>query len=423
MNSQWFSVVTLMAALLIGYLVINQSDDVTSDARNQSIVVGYYLKDAIVTETAPTGDARMRFAANEIAQGENDSVTLSAVRVDYLAPADKESRQGAGDPAAANKPTATRSTENGPSENRPTENRPTENRHWVVNADQAILPANPRRPDKSGKPEGEVGRLIKLRGNVVAYSIDAEHAASLRAPSLDIDTERQTAQTDERARVELDGRVVEGNGLFADLKQSHVQLRSQVTMRLAAAPQSVPKPGGTPQLSLPELFSAEVFETEDNVLVLTKVRSLSPPFISADKARGAGKDLANNQWLLTGSVRVELPQQGQLLADQAVITVSDSRVIRAQVTGNPVNFEHRLKESEPPVHGRARRIDYNVPAQTVEFSGDAWFNNGKFEFKSESIEYNLATGAARGTKGSGGPTQKNDDAPDATVPAIRRANQ
>jgi lipopolysaccharide transport protein LptA len=141
---------------------------------------------------------------------------------------------------------------------------------------------------------------------------------------------------------------------------------------------------------------------------LTKVRSRSPPFISADKARATGEDLTNNQVLLIGSVRVELPQQGQLMADQATVTVRESRVVRAQVTGKPVKFEHRAKPTEPPVHGRARQIDYDVPAQTVQFTGDAWFNNGKFEFTSESIEYNLATGAARGTRGSGGPTQKKD---------------
>jgi hypothetical protein len=44
MNSQWFSLVTLIAALVIGYGVIVSRDDESLDAtQDQAVLTGYFL--------------------------------------------------------------------------------------------------------------------------------------------------------------------------------------------------------------------------------------------------------------------------------------------------------------------------------------------------------------------------------------------
>jgi len=381
MKSHWFSIATVFAALLIGYNLIARRDTEIDMAPGQSTVLGYYLKDAVVVETNAAGAPHMRFAASELHQTDDDRVTLTQVRVDYLTP--KKER---GQTSSA-----------------------TASRHWVVNADSALMPANLRRPPPRGDNRLSTDQRdsqIKLRGNVTAQSTSADHSAMLSAPTLDIDAELEVATTDDDAIINIDGHTAHGRGLYADLNQNLVKLQSNVTLQMAATPAQAqtpaPRPGRNPTLSLPELFEMDALDYQDNILVLTNVRSRTPPFVSANQGRATGVDLTNNQVVLSGAVRLELPQQGWITADVATITVRNQRVVRAQVTGAPVNFQHRYKETEPPVQGRANAIDYDVLGQTVQFSGDAWFNNGKFEFASELIEYNLVTGAAHSTRGSGG---------------------
>ena len=363
MNSQWFSFITLVAALMIGYAVISGRDSEPTMADVQAVLLGYHLKNAVITETSPDGSPHVRFAADEVVQTlDSDTVTLSSVRIDYEQP----------DAETAGK-TA----------------------RWVLNADRAIGPAQAQRTDLP----------VRLRGNVRAHSVGAPHDAVLRTDSLDIDTERQTATTPELVDVDLDGHSARGRGLFVDMKSHRVQLRSEVALRFAAQPTAAVTPSEpnkpAPKISLPNIFESEELELDkDQVLTLKKVRSVTPPFVSADLARATGADLANNQVVLTGAVRIELPDQGVITADAATVTLRDDRVVRAIITGKPVNLEHRPKDGSETVYGRASSVDYDVPAQSVVFSGNAWFTKGEYDFKSDSIVYDLATGAVRATRGT-----------------------
>jgi len=377
LNSPWFSIVTVVAALVIGYVVLSNRDTAAPDgAREQSVVLGYYLKDAIITETSESGAPHVRFAASEVTQDTNDnSVTLAAVRADYVWPA-KDSGANHDERALNN---STQRSAN----------------HWVLNADQARVPAE----------EKQSADRIELRGNVEAHSVNAAHDASLRTQSLDIDTDKQLASSAEAVRVDIDGHTATGRGLRVDMDKNRVQLVSEVTMRRA------PNPRDTAPLSLPEAFESDSFEYSDNILILTKVRSKSEPFISADQARATGIDLSNNQWVLRGAVRMELPKRGLVTADLATVTVRNNRVVHAQLTGAPVNFQHTRSDSGQIIHGRANTIEYDVLTQILQFSGEPWFSDGKFELKSDFIEYNLTTEAAHGTRGSGGPVAHKNDAP------------
>jgi LPS export ABC transporter protein LptC/lipopolysaccharide transport protein LptA len=370
-SSQWFSFITLLAALLIGYAVITTRDGEDDTTAVQAVLAGYHLKNAVIIETAADGSPQVRFAADEVVQSLNaDGVALTSVRIDY--------QQAAAD----------------------ADGRPT---RWVLNADRASVPAQAQRASQP----------VRLRGNVQAHSVGAPHDAVLNTDTLDIDTERQIATTSDLVDIDLDGHSARGRGLFVNMQTHQVRLRSQVALRFAAQPTAAITPGTpkpAPKISLPNIFESEELElNQDEVLTLKKVRSVTPPFVSADQARATGADLANNQVVLTGAVRIELPEQGTINADEATVTVRDDRVVRAIVTGAPVNLEHHPKDGGATVYGRASRVDYDVPAQSVLFSGDAWFTKGEYDFKSHSIIYDLATGAVRASRGTIGLGPRTDD--------------
>jgi LPS export ABC transporter protein LptC/lipopolysaccharide transport protein LptA len=382
MSSQWLNVVVVLAALMIGYGVFSRSDnDNIDNGLQQASLLSYTLKDAIITETDEAGHSRVRFAASEVAQDLHDSsVTLTSVRADYLL---GDAKKKNGNSALTN-----------------------QGDHWVLNADQARIPA---KADQSAD-------RIELRGNVNAYSVDAPHSASLNTQSLDVDMEQRMAHTDDTVRVDIDGHAVNGRGLFVDMEKNHIQLKSDVTMQLAAIKPNPAKSKPSEALSIPDLFEADRFDYSNNDLVLTKVRTKSEPFISANQARASGTDLANNQVVLSGAVRLELPKRGLVTADAATLTVQNNRIVHAQLTGAPVNFQHQRQGTDELIRGRGTTIDYDLPTQIVRFLGEAWFSKGKYEFTSDAIEYNLITEAAQGGQSRIVVTPHKDESP-TTIPA------
>jgi LPS export ABC transporter protein LptC/lipopolysaccharide transport protein LptA len=382
--SRWLNIAAPLAILMIGYSVLtNRDNDGFDSAQQQPQLLGYYVKDAIITETSATGAPRVRFAATELTQDlQDNSVTLASVRADYLWPAD-ESQVG----------------------------RPNgRTNHWVLNADRARIPAR----------SGDGGELIELRGNVEAHSVNATHFATVSAPTLNIDTGRQVASTSDAVQVDIDGHTVNGRGLRVDMNKNHAQLKSDVTMRLAAN-----KPIGlqrdrandTP-VSIPDLWESDSIDIIDNIVVLKNVRSKIEPFISANQLRANGQDLENNQVELTGAVRMELPKRGFVTADKATATIRDNRVVHVQLTGKPVNFQHQSNSSDEIVRGRGTTVDYDVTTQAVRFSGESWFSKAKYEYTSKSLlEYNIASETVHAGQSSMRVAPRKDAAAPADAPA------
>jgi LPS export ABC transporter protein LptC/lipopolysaccharide transport protein LptA len=350
MNSQGFSMVALVAALLLGYGLLVDRDDTAAPGSGAPVILGYYLKDAIVTETGANGAPQLRFAAAQAVQNPADnSVELTAVRSDYF---------------DTDRPTPL---------------------HWVVNSDRAqVLSAN------------NAAARLTLLGNVVARTDSSKHALTLRTDTLQIDTAKRSARTSALVQLDGDGHRVTGRGLMANLKTGKLTLLAAVETQLAAQV-AEPAAGEAPKVSLPSIFSSESFSLDinTNVLVLAKVRSKEPPYIEADSARTTGRDENNNQVVLSGHVRIELPGQGQLQADTATITVRNGRVVQARTSGNPVTFEQQRPATQRLAQGRANVIDYDIATQLLKFSGAAWFSNGQVELSTDNVEYDLAKGQAR----------------------------
>jgi lipopolysaccharide transport protein LptA len=176
----------------------------------------------------------------------------------------------------------------------------------------------------------------------------------------------------------------------------------------AAAPPPDADPGGLPALGgAPVKLVAASSELD----LPTKSGSFTDITITqgtlkvqADRARGNYPvDFSNSHWTFEGHVRMDAEQRGSLRADQSVVEFKDTHIARATATGKPAEFEQQRTDSQPPAHGHADEIVYDVTNGTLRLSGNAWLAEGQDEISSSEITYNIRTQhvQAATTPGSG----------------------
>ena len=359
MTSHWFSIVAFIAALLIGYAFVNRGGD---NDFVDNVPVGrledYYLQNAEIVETDDSGKQRLRYLAAEATRNaRDDAIQMKMVRIDYAIRGNDSRHDNS----------ATR---------------------WVLTADTGV---QLREQDP-----------ITLEGDVTARSTGARNV-SLSTESLEVDVEKQTATSVGPVAIDIDGQTVAGRGLSVDLPRERFQLRNGGNLRLA---QLSPTAGtGRTTLSVPNIFTYDRLDFDDNVLSLQNVRSEVPPFVTADRAVASGTDIENNQFSLRGHVRFDLPQEGKLSSDSAIVTIRNGRIVQAAVSGRsndePVEFEHSTPGSADSGasvwRGHAQKVDYDVDANTLLLQGDVWlsrsFKNTPIEITCPIAKYNLLDGS------------------------------
>jgi LPS export ABC transporter protein LptC len=143
MSWRWISIAALLAALVALYGAMVDRD-VSSDSDDDTQPPpGYYLKDAIITQTQPDGSPDLRLVAARIEQQRrDDSIRLDDVRLDYLKMPE---------------------------------------RHWVLTADHGFVPEN--------------SRIVEFRGDVDLHPAQTREQTWLRTEALAIDTEKNRAYT------------------------------------------------------------------------------------------------------------------------------------------------------------------------------------------------------------------------------------
>jgi LPS export ABC transporter protein LptC len=176
------ALLALVALALIVVIGLSFVGGDSSGTRREAVAAtdqpGYVLTGATITDTADDGVPRMRIEAVRIEQIPADnSVELSTLNLIY---------------------------------------RPAEERDWLVTADHGVVP--------------QASKIVRLDGNVRIRGVVAEGTpeAVIETPSLEFDTERSTARTDEDVRVVMGTRTLTAHGLYADLKQRHLRLESRV---------------------------------------------------------------------------------------------------------------------------------------------------------------------------------------------------
>jgi LPS export ABC transporter protein LptC len=184
LNWRWISLAALLAALVIGYgaLVERSPAPTTNDAQAEQ--PGYYLQDAIVTQTQQDGSVSLRLVANRIEQQRrDDSIALDTVRVNYY-----QSNSG---------------SKSGQSPQR----------EWLLNARQGLVPAN--------------FRVVQLFGDVVLRPADAQPEAFLRVDALAVDTQTNVAYSlASPVRVRFGSHEMVVKNFRADLDSENIRLES-----------------------------------------------------------------------------------------------------------------------------------------------------------------------------------------------------
>jgi LPS export ABC transporter protein LptC/lipopolysaccharide transport protein LptA len=374
--SNIFNYFALLAALVVGYgIFASSTDDEDEPVDVLPELQGYYLRDAVITETTASGTPHFRVAAFEVAQNsQSNKVALTGLRVDYLK-TDAEAADG----AAGN--------------------------HWVLNADRGVA--------------SEDFRELELESNVQAHNLGAAQSVVLETEALTVDMDKQTARSTTDVDILFDGNRAKGRGFFVNLAADSLKLEGAGSIRLAQVDDRS-NDATNAQASLPDIFTFEEMEkaaAPDNTLTMKKVRSITPPYIAADRAQAKGVDLANNRIVLSGNVRLELPKQGQLTADTAIVTLRDNKVTAAHVASETpeklVEFEHRAKDSGKLIRGRAETIDYDVAKGTLQLRRNVRLTDERDEWNMDELDYTIATEAWRGKniKGILNPRPKNSTIP------------
>lgn len=143
MNWRWISIAALLAALVAGYGVFTSRDGAQLTVTPSERMPSYFLRDALIVETAEDGSPSLRLSAERIDQAHTGAaIELTDVRVDFLR---------------------------------------TLQRQWMLTARHGTIP-----------PQSSV---IEFRGNVDLRPIDGQTFTYLRTDALSIDTERQVAYT------------------------------------------------------------------------------------------------------------------------------------------------------------------------------------------------------------------------------------
>ncbi len=188
MNWRWISLAALLAALVIGYgaLVERSPAPTTNDAQAEQ--PGYYLQDAIVTQTQQDGSVSLRLVANRIEQQRrDDSIALETVRVNYY-----QSNSGSKSGSKSGQ---------------------SPQREWLLNARQGFVPAN--------------FRVVQLFGDVVLRPADAQPEAFLRADALAVDTQTNVAYSlASPVRVRFGSHAMVVKNFRADLDSENIRLES-----------------------------------------------------------------------------------------------------------------------------------------------------------------------------------------------------
>jgi lipopolysaccharide transport protein LptA len=164
----------------------------------------------------------------------------------------------------------------------------------------------------------------------------------------------------------------------------------------AAAPPPAADPAELPSLGsqpVKLVASASELDLPTKTGSFTNITITQGPLkLQADHARGNYPvDFSNSRWTFDGHVRMDAEQRGSLRGDQSVVEFKDTHITRAIATGKPAEFEQTRGDSQPPAHGHANEIVYDVTNGTLSLTGDAWLAEGQDEISSAQITYNIRT--------------------------------
>lgn len=175
MNWRWISLASLLAALVIGYGALIDRSPEPAATSGQAERPGYYLQDAVITQTQQDGTVSIRLIANRIEQQHvDDSIALETVRVNYFQSPQHE---------------------------------------WLLSARRGSVPAD--------------FRVVQLFGDVELRPADAQPDAFLRTDAMAIDTQTNVAySTSSPVDLRFGQHAMQVKSFRADLNSEKIRLES-----------------------------------------------------------------------------------------------------------------------------------------------------------------------------------------------------
>jgi LPS export ABC transporter protein LptC len=174
MNWRWIITVALLAALLAGYSAFLRRSPSDTANNNTLEQPGYYLENAIVTQSNADGSPGITLVAKRIEQRQReDEINLIDVEVDYLQ---------------------------------------TPEQRWTLKARRAVVPRD--------------SRIVQFRGDVDLRPRDSADKTFLRTQALTLDTEKNVAYSNESpVDVRLGPYQLIVQHIDVDLKRERVRMR------------------------------------------------------------------------------------------------------------------------------------------------------------------------------------------------------
>lgn len=174
MHWRWIALAALLAAVAVGYSAFNDRRSAPRATEAAPLQPGYYLKDAVITQTQESGALSARLFVRSLEQQSQQSgVFIKDVRVNYF--------QAPG-------------------------------HQWLLTADSGYAPAD--------------FSVVTFRGDVVLRPMDAEDAA-MRTEALAVDTNRNIAYgVDTPATVQFGRHSMLVRNFSADLNNEKIRLES-----------------------------------------------------------------------------------------------------------------------------------------------------------------------------------------------------
>jgi LPS export ABC transporter protein LptC len=172
---RWISITALLAAVVIGYNAFMRRSGEPAAPSEELPQPGYFLRQAVVTQTQKDGSLGLRLTAERIQQRPlNDAIVMDGVRANYFRAQDHE---------------------------------------WIMTARHGVVP-----PDS---------RTVQLDGDVELRPADATPTAFLRVDSLAVDTEKNIAySTSSPVEVRFGPHAVTVKRFVADLNSEKIHVES-----------------------------------------------------------------------------------------------------------------------------------------------------------------------------------------------------
>lgn len=137
-----------------------------------------------------------------------------------------------------------------------------------------------------------------------------------------------------------------------------------------------------------EAASSDVDYRSNTVVFRDVVITQGTARVAAESARATGLDFVDSTWVFSGHVRID-KDGGTLQSDEARVQFRDNELRTATINGSPAQFEQQLERTAGKAHGRASTIVYDLAADRVTFSGDAWLTDGRNEISGQHLVYSV----------------------------------